>query len=154
MVRVDDKLIRLFIAAAMLAVTLAGCSGMSSGTSTDQVSDDERARTDAVGELTGASQALLEQSRYQQETGDYMQAAASLERAIRIDSSSAVLWIELGRVQLGAGDYQQAEQIGRKAQSLAAGSDYLEAEALQLVVDSLRSQGRYTEARELAFGDY
>jgi tetratricopeptide (TPR) repeat protein len=154
MVRGDGRLIRLAVFVTMLAIVVTGCTGTGSGTSADGVTGEEQARADAVEGLTGASQALLQQSQYQQDMGDYPQAAASLERALRIDASSPLLWIELGRVRLTEGDYQQAEQIGRRAQSLAAGNEFLESESLQLVVDALRSQGRYLEARELAFGDY
>jgi cytochrome c-type biogenesis protein CcmH/NrfG len=154
MVRDDGYSIRLAFGVATLVIVLSGCGGMNSGTATDAASAEEQARAAALDGLTTASRSLLQQSQVQQETGDYAQAAASLERAIRIDPSHAMLWVELGRVRLIEGDDKQAEQIGRKAQSLAAEDPYRESESLQLVIDSLRSQGRYIEARELAFGDY
>ena len=151
MVRYDGQLIRL--ALVLLAAMFSGCAGFTWGTDATGSADVDVTGVSLHG-MTAASQSLLQQSRSQQAVGEYAQAAASLERAIRIDSVHPALWIELGRVRLYEGDYRQAEQVGRKAQSLAAGNPAAESASLQLVVDALRSQGRYMEARQLAYGDY
>ena len=96
-----------------------------------------------------ASQSLLQQSRAQSRSGNYVQATASLERAIRIEPTQPILWLELGRVRLLEGDYTQAEQLGRKARSLGAGDPIVESGSLQLIGDALRGQGRYEEANQL-----
>src|SRR5205823_1838058 len=54
-------------------------------------------------------------------SGEFGQAAATLERALRIEPDNPLLWIELGRVRLGEGNAAQADAMGRKAVALATG---------------------------------
>jgi len=96
--------------------------------------------------ITPASASLLQSSRDQRGSGNYVQAAASLERAIRIEPNQPLLWLELGRVRLLEGDFSQAEQLGRKARTLSAGNPAAEAECVKLIAEALRAQGRYTDA--------
>jgi tetratricopeptide (TPR) repeat protein len=72
----------------------------------------------AGNDASAASQSLLAQSRAQRAAGDYPQASASLERALRIDPNNAILWIELGDLHLQAGNTAQAEMMARKALTL------------------------------------
>jgi Tfp pilus assembly protein PilF len=66
-----------------------------------------------------ASVALLERSRGEREAGEYAAATASLERALRIDPNNASLWIELAEVKAADGDRSQAQEMARKALTLA-----------------------------------
>jgi tetratricopeptide (TPR) repeat protein len=83
--------------------------------------------------VSSASQALLRQSRSHQATGDYDLAAASIERALRIEPRQPLLWLELGYIRLEEADYVQAESLGRKALSLSAGDAMLTEQAEQLI---------------------
>jgi tetratricopeptide (TPR) repeat protein len=83
--------------------------------------------------VSSASQTLLSQSRAHQAAGRYPQAAASIERALRIEPRQPVLWLELGNIRLKEGDFAQAESMGRKALSLATGDAALTARAEQLI---------------------
>jgi predicted Zn-dependent protease len=80
--------------------------------------------------------------------GDYGQAAATLERALRIEPDNPLLWIELGRVRLGTNNAAQADAMGRKALALATGDAGAQAGAWRLIADSLRALGRNPEAAE------
>jgi len=80
-----------------------------------------------------AAQTLLTQSRAHQATGNYAQAAASIERALRIEPRQPLLWLELGNIRLKEGDFPQAESMGRKALSLSAGDAALTARSEQLI---------------------
>ena len=82
---------------------------------------------------SAAAQTLLTQSRVHQAAGNYGQAAASIERALRIDPRQPVLWLELGTIRLKEGDFTQAEGMGRKALSLSAGDAALTAKSEQLI---------------------
>ena len=88
--------------------------------------------------VSSASQALLTQSRGHQAAGRYEQAAASIERALRIEPRQPVLWLELGNIRLKEGDFAQAESMGRKALSLATGDAALTARAEQLIATAKR----------------
>ena len=81
-----------------------------------------------------AAVALLEQSRSQRAAGSLTAAASSIERALRIDPNNALLWLELGEIKLEDGDPQQAEQMARKALTLASGDPAVEARAEFLLV--------------------
>jgi tetratricopeptide (TPR) repeat protein len=70
-------------------------------------------------DASGASGALLEQSRAQRAAGSLPAARASLERALRLDPNNAVLWLELGELELQTGNAAQASEMARKALTLA-----------------------------------
>ena len=80
--------------------------------------------------------------------GDFGLAAATIERAMRIEPENPLLWIELGRLRYTAGDYSQADSMGHKALALAAGDPRTQASAWRLIADSLRSRQRNAEAAE------
>ena len=88
--------------------------------------------------VSSASQALLTQSRGHSAAGRYEEAAASIERALRIEPRQPVLWLELGNIRLKEGDFAQAESLGRKALSLAIGDEALTARAEQLIATAKR----------------
>ena len=66
--------------------------------------------------------ALLQQAEQQANAGDLESAAASLERAIRIDPRNPVIWFHLATVRLSQGEPSQAEQLATKSNSLAPGN--------------------------------
>jgi tetratricopeptide (TPR) repeat protein len=86
------------------------------------VSAPEPARTGPASGAASASATLLEQSRAERAAGSYAEAAASIERALRIEPDNAWLWLELGEVRLAAGDPGQAGELARRALSLADGN--------------------------------
>lgn len=98
--------------------------------------------------LGAASASLVSQAHAQSGGGDYPQAAATLERAQRIEPDNPLLWIELGRVRLSENNPAQADGMGRKALSLATGDPSAQALAWRLIADALRARGRNGEAAE------
>jgi tetratricopeptide (TPR) repeat protein len=98
--------------------------------------------------LGAAASALVTQAHRQAAGGDYGQAVATLERAQRIEPDNPLVWIELGRLQLGANNGAQADAMARKALSLATGDPAAQSAAWQLLADSLRARGRNAEAAD------
>ena len=84
-------------------------------------------------DASGASGALLEQSRAQRAAGSLPAARASLERALRLDPNNAVLWLELGELELQTGNAAQAATMARKAMTLAGRDGRLTARAERLL---------------------
>jgi Tfp pilus assembly protein PilF len=100
--------------------------------------------------LGAPATALVQQAHSQAKSGDFGQASATIERALRIEPDNPLLWIELGRMRLGGGDAQQADAMGRKALSLASGDGAAQASAWQLIAEALQAQGRNGEAADAA----
>jgi tetratricopeptide (TPR) repeat protein len=96
--------------------------------------------------LGAAANALVAQAQRQAAGGDYGAAAATLERALRIEPDNPLLWIELGRVRLGENNAAQADSLGRKAVTLATGDPLAQASAWRLIADSARARGRNADA--------
>ncbi len=69
--------------------------------------------------------ALLSDAQELARAGDLDAAAASLERAIRIDPQNAQLWNRLAHIRLRQGRYAQAASLAAKSSSLAAGNTAL-----------------------------
>jgi hypothetical protein len=98
--------------------------------------------------LGAASRALVSQAQSQVASKNYAVAASSIERALRIEPDNPLLWIELGKVRQAEGNYTQAENMGRKAASMAVNAPRTQSSAWTLVAESLRARGKNAEARE------
>ena len=126
-------------------VTAPGSAEGGSSTSPSQPQPGAPARQFHLGP---AANALVTQARTQAGAGEYPAAGATLERALRIEPDNPLLWVELGRVQLGEGNAGQADAMGRKALALATGDPAAQAAAWRLIADSLHARGRTAEALE------
>ena len=98
--------------------------------------------------LGGASQALVTQAHQQSAAGDNAGAAATLERALRIEPDNPLLWTELGRIRMEESNPAQAESLGRKALSLSTGDPAAQSSAWHLIGDALRARGKNGEAAD------
>ena len=90
----------------------------------------------------------MTQAHQQSAGGDYAGAAATLERALRIEPDNPLLWTELGRTRMGENNPAQAEAMGRKALALATGDPAAQSAAWHLIADSLRARGKNAEAAD------
>jgi len=97
--------------------------------------------------LGAASQALVRQAQIQMGAKNFPVASSSIERALRIEPGNPLLWIELGKVRQAEGNYVQAENMARKAVSMAVNAPRAQSSAWQLIAESLRAQGRNSEAQ-------
>ena len=98
--------------------------------------------------LGPAASALVAQAHQQAGGGDYGQAAATLERALRIEPDNPLVWIELGRIQLAETNAAQADAMGRKALALATGDPSAQSSAWRLIADAQRARGDNGAAAE------
>jgi predicted Zn-dependent protease len=96
--------------------------------------------------LSPASRALVTQAQTQRRKGDLPGASVTLDRALRIEPSNPLLWIEMGRLRMDQRNYAQAENMARKALSMAVGDDATQSQAWELIAQSLRARGRNVEA--------
>jgi Tfp pilus assembly protein PilF len=79
---------------------------------------------------------LVETARADAATGRLPNAAASLERALRIEPRNPRLWQELARVRLRQGDYAQAESLAQRSNSWAGSDAALRAENARIIEEA------------------
>jgi Flp pilus assembly protein TadD len=96
--------------------------------------------------LGAAAAALVGQARQEAASGNPQLAQSTVERALRIEPENPLLWIMLGEAHEGAGQYELAGSMGRKALQLATGDPRTQAAAWRLIGDSLRARGRNEQA--------
>jgi tetratricopeptide (TPR) repeat protein len=96
--------------------------------------------------LGPAAAALVGEARAQEQSRNFGIASETLERALSIEPHNPLVWIELGRENILAGNPAQAYGMGRKALYLATGDSHAQASAWELIAASLRAQGRNDEA--------
>jgi Tfp pilus assembly protein PilF len=85
---------------------------------------------------------LMEGARADLAAGRLANAAASLERALRIEPRNPRLWQELARVRLKQGEYAQAESLAARSNGWAGGDEVLRAENLRLIEQARAAGGR------------
>jgi Tfp pilus assembly protein PilF len=84
---------------------------------------------------------LMDSARADAAAGNLTNAAASLERALRIEPRNPRLWQELARVRLKQGQYTQAESVAARSNSWAGDDKGLRAENWRLIAESRRARG-------------
>jgi len=91
--------------------------------------------------------ALLTEADRQARGGDSGNAAATLERALRIEPRNPVLWHQLAAVRMQQGNYTLAESLARKSNVLAGPDKALQARNWYLIADARRARGDVTGAQ-------
>jgi tetratricopeptide (TPR) repeat protein len=84
---------------------------------------------------------LLTQAREQRGAGHPDQAAAALERAVRIEPRNYFVWAALAQVHLDQGSYDQAETFAQKSNMLARGNLYVEVENWKTIAAARKGRG-------------
>jgi predicted Zn-dependent protease len=92
--------------------------------------------------------ALAEQAGRDSAEGRLASAAATLERALRIEPRNPRLWQELARLRLAQNDPEQAEQLAARSNSWAGDDRRLRAANWQLIAEARAARGDVAGARE------
>lgn len=90
---------------------------------------------------------LVQQAEQQRADGELDQAAATLERAIRLVNNDALPWLKLAEVRYEQSNFIQAETLAKRSISFA-GSGPIAREAWLLIADIKRLQGNESAARD------
>ncbi|MFQ5660496.1 MAG: tetratricopeptide repeat protein [Gammaproteobacteria bacterium] len=77
--------------------------------------------------------ALMDDAQAYVNSGNRETAAATLERALRLEPKNALIWHRLGALRLQQGAWQQALALARKSNALAAGNRSLQAANWQII---------------------
>ena len=118
---------------AFLAIAIAGCATVrepepGGPTPAPAPLPEPAARTENL-----AIAGLLDGARADAAAGRLANAAASLERALRIEPKNPRLWQELARVRLQQGDLAQAQSLAARSNSFAGGDSALRAENQRII---------------------
>ncbi len=100
-----------------------------------------------------AVHSLLEIARSDAAAGRFGNAAASMERAIRLDPRNARLWQELARLRLQQGEFVQAEHVALRSNALTRADWGLRVENWNIIAQARDARGDAQgarSARELA----
>jgi len=90
---------------------------------------------------------LMESARADAAAGRLSTAAASIERALRIEPRNPRLWQELARVRLQQEQFGQAESVAARSNSFAGSDNALRAENWRLIAQSREARGDADGAR-------
>lgn len=85
---------------------------------------------------------LMENARADVAAGRLSNAAASLERALRIEPRNPRLWQELARVRLQQGQYAQAESLAARSNAWAGADTAMRAENARIIAEARELLGR------------
>jgi len=130
---------------ALLALLVAGCAAVVPvpGPAPERAPEPAApempapaARTESI-----AIAGLMDGARTDAAAGRLANAAAQLERALRIEPRNPRLWQELARVRFKQGDYMQVEGLAARANSWARGDPALRAENWRLIAEAREARG-------------
>lgn len=99
-------------------------------------------------QLTPAVDALVTQAERQRQSSDYAGAAATLERALRLQSREGYLWNRLAHVRLEQGLASQAANLAKRANDLSGDSENLKRDNWLVIADARRRTGDLQGAQE------
>jgi Flp pilus assembly protein TadD len=85
---------------------------------------------------------ILQGARAEAASGRLANAAASIERALRIEPRNPRLWNELARVRLQQRDYAQAESTAARSNSFAGSDAALRASNAEIISQARAAAGK------------
>ncbi|MDG4552623.1 MAG: tetratricopeptide repeat protein [Candidatus Contendobacter sp.] len=92
--------------------------------------------------------ALLESADKYVKSKQLDKAGAALERALRIEPRNAGIWHDLAQIRLHQGQYQQAESLASKSNSLASGNRGLQSRNWKVIASARKAAGNAAGAEE------
>lgn len=96
----------------------------------------------AAEEISGqAVTSLVQQARTDRASGRLDQAASNLERALRIEPRNYFVWSALASVYLDQKQFDQADTVAQRSNSLARGNLYVELENWKTIAAARQGQG-------------
>lgn len=99
------------------------------------------ATTKSVPRPTGPAAFLLDEAQAHQRSGDLPAAAASIERAMRIEPNSPWLSLALADVRLAQGNARQAEALAQRARVQSGGDRVLKNKSWLVTAEARRQRG-------------
>lgn len=96
----------------------------------------------SAAEVSGpAVLALIGQAQDQRNAGNGEVAAATLDRARRIEPRNPFVWVEMVKTQLALQQPQDAEATAERARAYARGNPHIDRQLWQLIAEAREQQG-------------
>jgi len=122
----------------LLILFLAGCASRAPEPTPAPPAEPPPPPETPLARETVAIAGLMESARGDAAAGRLVQAAGTLERALRIEPRNPRLWHELAKVRLRQGDAAQAANLAARSNSFA-GSDSVLRAANQSIIEQART---------------
>jgi len=136
----------------LLSLVLYGCAVSSSSRSHGALSpvpgESASSRAFSTYSTNPAVIALLERAEEWEQAGFYEQAAAALERALRLEPRNAMLWNRLAGERLNQGQWQDAVELAAKSNTLATQDGDLRGRNWALIAEAKERLGDRQGAEE------
>jgi Tfp pilus assembly protein PilF len=126
--------------AVFLIAVLAGCASAPAPDSTPVPQPEPTVKPAAPSENVAVA-GLMQSARSDAAAGRLPTAAATLERALRIEPRNPRLWQELARVRMKQGEYAQAESVAARSNSWAGTDNTLRVENWRLIAQAREARG-------------
>jgi Tfp pilus assembly protein PilF len=126
---------------ACLVVVLAGCATAPEPAPPDAPATETPPQAVEKQESVAVA-GLMQSARSDTAAGRLSNAAASLERALRIEPRNPRLWHELARVRLKQGEHAQAESMAARSNAWAGNDSALRAANQQVIEAAREAAGR------------
>jgi predicted Zn-dependent protease len=130
----------------LLVALLAGCASAPGPSPVPAPAPEPAAKPAAPSENVAVA-GLMQNARADVAAGRLANAAASIERALRIEPRNPRLWRELALVRLKQGEYVQAESVAARSNSWAGNDNSLRAENWRLIAQAREARGDPDGAR-------
>ncbi len=141
-----------FVSPLLLVIALAGCgvTPPAGERAAAPVAQAEMPSTQIAPGVQGnpAVVALLGSADAKERAGNHEQAAAAVERALRLEPRNAMLWHRLARLRLKQGQWQTAVDMAAKSNALAGGNADLQAWNWAVIAEAKERLGDTLGARE------
>ena len=119
-----------------------GCSVVPPTSETiPQQAESPEPKVSSISEGNQAVLSLLDIAQNLQLAGNFDQAAAALERALRLEPRNAMLWHRLAQIRLSQGKWRDAIDLASKSNSLAGGKREIQASNWLVIAQAKERQG-------------
>jgi tetratricopeptide (TPR) repeat protein len=98
--------------------------------------------------LSPAADSLIKKAEQERQAGDYVGAAATLERALGIQPQEPYIWNRLARVRMEQGLYAQAGTLALRSNALAGDQAVLKQDNWRMIAAARRAVGDTAGAAE------
>ena len=142
MIHFNAVYLRQLFMLLLLSLLISACAQKQTDVVIEDRSEEYAGTQDAARPVVS----LLAKAKQHENMAQWERAAALLERALRIEPRNAYLWHRLANTRLQQGQYDMAESLAQKSNSLAKDDEALRQRNAELIETARRLARQSTEA--------